>query len=78
MADQTAATDNWPSSRSAAMPRNLTAAETSVRLGVTTGTLANWRCAGAGPDYLKIGSRIMYPLDRIEEYERHCLVTVLH
>lgn len=23
-------------------------------------TLANWRCAGIGPDYTKIGNRILY------------------
>ncbi len=57
------------------MKGNLTAAQAAERLGVTTGTLANWRCKGIGPDYLKLnGFRVMYPLEAIEEYENLALV----
>lgn len=37
---------------------------------VNTKTLANWRHAGDGPAYIKIGGKIGYPLESVEEYER--------
>jgi len=33
-------------------------------------TLANWRNKGRGPAYVKFGSRVRYPVARIEEFER--------
>lgn len=36
---------------------------------VTTGTLANWRNKGKGPDYTKFGSRVRYSLDAVVKYE---------
>lgn len=32
---------------------------------VTTGTLANWRCKGVGPAYMKLRGRIFYPVAAI-------------
>ncbi len=32
-------------------------------------TLANWRSAGQGPFFTKIGGMIMYPIDRLVEWE---------
>jgi len=49
----------------------LKASEVSARWGgtVSTGTLANWRTQKRGPAYVKIGSRVLYPLDKLEEWE---------
>jgi hypothetical protein len=32
-------------------------------------TLEQWRWRGVGPRYLKIGARVIYPFDHVEEYE---------
>lgn len=66
-----------PNPRSMAQAPNLTARATAVRLGVSVGTLANWRSARVGPSYLKIGSRVMYPVSEIEQFEQHCLVATV-
>jgi hypothetical protein len=33
-------------------------------------TLENWRWKGRGPEFLKIGGKVMYDLNDIEAYER--------
>lgn len=33
-------------------------------------TLANWRTKGGGPDYTKIGGKIMYRLSAITDWEK--------
>jgi hypothetical protein len=33
-------------------------------------TLANWRSVGTGPEYTKVGGLIMYPISKLEEWER--------
>ena len=51
----------------------LTPAEVSQRYGgkISTRTLSNWRSnGGCGPDFCKIGGRVMYPLSRIVEWEQ--------
>lgn len=49
----------------------LTARDLSDRYGgwVSIKTLANWRSKGSGPDYVRIGGKVFYPLDAIEEWE---------
>jgi hypothetical protein len=37
---------------------------------VTVETLSNWRFRGRGPRYTKVGTKVMYALADIEEYER--------
>lgn len=37
---------------------------------ITTRTLANWRSAGIGPPFTKVGGRILYPVNDILEWER--------
>lgn len=53
---------------------HLTPAELAARWGgvVSVGTLANWRAAKPqrGPAFLKIGTKVAYPLDHVEAYER--------
>lgn len=36
---------------------------------VTTGTLANWRCKGVGPDFMKLRGRVLYPSAKVEAWE---------
>lgn len=47
------------------------------RLGTTTGTLANMRCAGRGPAYIKVGASVLYPLSAVEAYERAHMVETI-
>ncbi len=42
----------------------------SDRWGISTVTLGQWRWNGKGPQYLKMGRHIKYPLKDIEEFER--------
>jgi len=37
---------------------------------VTIGTLANWRCQGKGPPVQRVGSRVLYPLDKLVAWEQ--------
>ena len=37
---------------------------------IATRTLANWRSAGIGPPFTKVGGRILYPVSDILEWER--------
>lgn len=37
---------------------------------ISVKTLANWRTKGGGPDYVKIGGKIMYSLASVLEWER--------
>lgn len=50
----------------------LTAQELSDRYRgeITVRTLANWRCLGVGPRYLKCGGRVIYPLHEVVAWER--------
>lgn len=34
------------------------------------GTLANWRAKRRGPPFVKIGARVVYPLDQLAAWER--------
>lgn len=61
MANQRAARGN---------PKYLRPYDLAKRWGVHWVTLARWRQRGAGPGYLKIGNRILYPLDTVESYEK--------
>lgn len=36
----------------------------------SVGTLKNWRTAKKGPKFSRIGGRVLYHIDRIEQYER--------
>jgi hypothetical protein len=57
------------------MDKYLTPAELCERLSrkITTKTLANWRSMGKGlmgPDFVKLGGKILYPLSRVIAWER--------
>lgn len=50
----------------------LTPAELSARWKgkPKVSTLRTWRCQKIGPDFVKIGKSVLYPLPAIEEFER--------
>lgn len=47
----------------------LTAPELAKRWRLNAQTLANWRCSKKGPAFIRVGSRVLYPLDAIHDYE---------
>ncbi len=48
----------------------MTEKELAEHWGVKRNTLQKWRSAGVGPIYVKIGGKVIYPLEAIREYER--------
>jgi hypothetical protein len=42
--------------------------EAADQLRMKKQTLANWRCQGGGPDFIRAGSKIFYPIEKIKEY----------
>lgn len=50
----------------------LNAAEVVARWSnaVTVGTLANWRSQGKGPPVQRVGSRVLYPVEKLEIWEK--------
>ena len=53
---------------------NLTSVEAAKKLKLSTQTLANWRHNKIGPRYLKVGGRILYPVEWLVEYQQGCVV----
>lgn len=55
----------------------LTPRELSGRWGgrITERTLANWRSQGAGPPFSKLGGAILYPVDRLLDWEERNTVS---
>ncbi len=37
---------------------------------IKKGTLANWRSQGKGPRFIKMAGVILYPLEKVKEYEK--------
>lgn len=37
---------------------------------ITLATLSTWRSRKQGPPYVKVGGRVLYPLEGVEAYER--------
>ena len=50
--------------------RVLNEQELAVRWGISIKTLQRWRCMALGPRFLKLGNRVGYRLEDIEQYER--------
>lgn len=42
---------------------------------ITVRTLANWRSQGVSPPFTKVGGRILYPLEKLIEWERRRTVS---
>ena len=47
----------------------LTEQQLATRWQMSVRTLQNWRWQGRGPRYLKIGARVLYPLEEVEAHE---------
>ncbi len=54
---------------SAAAKIFLTSEEAAARARVKKGTLANWRSQKKGPPFSKRGAKVVYPLDKFEQWE---------
>lgn len=50
-------------------PPMLSAADLARRWQVSEGTLRNWRWAGRGCPFVKVGSRVLYRIDDVLAYE---------
>lgn len=48
----------------------LTSKEVAGRWRLSDQTLANWRSAGKGPPFIRVGSRVLYPVEGIHAYEK--------
>ena len=48
----------------------LTSAELADRWRLSNQTLANWRHAGKGPPFIRVGARILYPREAIFSFEK--------
>lgn len=53
-----------------AAKKYLTTAEVSSRLNgqIKKQTLANWRNLGTGPAFTKLGGKVLYPEDKLDEW----------
>jgi excisionase family DNA binding protein len=49
---------------------NMTTQEAANYLRVAPRTMENWRTAGTGPAYSKIGGRVVYSRAKLDEYFR--------
>ncbi|MEG3639312.1 helix-turn-helix transcriptional regulator [Magnetococcus sp. PR-3] len=49
--------------------RHLNQIELSRRWGISHRTLERWRHLNEGPSYIKIGGRVVYRLEDVEQYE---------
>lgn len=50
--------------------KSLSAKQVEEVYGLDAGTLANWRTKGKGPEYIKVGGRVLYMVDKLEAYLR--------
>lgn len=50
------------------MEKLYTPEEVSKLLAISIQTLANWRCQGIGPAFVKVGSRVRYSEAALNEY----------
>jgi hypothetical protein len=48
----------------------LTSKELADRWRLSDQTLANWRYAGEGPPFIRVGARVLYPCEGIHAFER--------
>lgn len=49
--------------------RHLNQTELSARWNISPRTLERWRWLGEGPRFLKLGGRVLYRLEDVEEFE---------
>lgn len=56
-------------------PVNLTTAELAVRLRTSPNAIRIMRCRGNAPEAIKRGNRLLWPVARVEAWERSLLVS---
>ena len=44
--------------------------ELAILWNISHMTLAKWRTANKGPEYITVGGRIRYPIKAVKEYEK--------
>lgn len=49
--------------------KHLRQADVAERWNVSPRTLERWRCTGQGPQFLKVGGRVVYRIEDIEAFE---------
>ncbi|KAF0228204.1 MAG: hypothetical protein FD175_2310 [Beijerinckiaceae bacterium] len=49
--------------------RHLNQIELAARWNISHRTLERWRWSGEGPRFIKIGGRVVYRLEDVEEFE---------
>ncbi len=47
--------------------------ELAERWGLSVKTLQRWRCMALGPRFMKLGARVAYRLEDVEQYEEDVL-----
>jgi len=50
--------------------RHLNQKQLARRWHLSHRTLERWRCQGQGPVWLKVGGRVLYTMENIQDYER--------
>jgi hypothetical protein len=50
------------------MPELMSQEEVAALFDVTVPVLANWRCAGKGPKFVKLGGRVKYRKSDVVEF----------
>ena len=50
--------------------RHFNQVELAARWNISPRTLERWRWTGDGPGYIKIGGRVVYPLQDVESFEQ--------
>jgi hypothetical protein len=58
--------------------RHITQQELAIRWNKSKGTIERYRADGKGPQYLRIGGRVIYRIEDIEVFEQSCLRGVAH
>jgi predicted site-specific integrase-resolvase len=48
----------------------LTSKEVADRWRLSDQTLANWRHAGKGPPFIRVGNRVLYPMEAVNAFEK--------
>ena len=54
----------------ASKPKYLTTEEMAERFRTVSSTIRYWRQHGYGPQGVLVGRRILYPIERVEAFER--------
>ncbi len=55
-------------------PKFLLTSELAARWKLSPRTLERWRYCRVGPQFARVGGRVIYALDEVERFERSCNV----